>query len=73
MSPRYGFNAMENEHDDGPLEVEGEMEEPNFRCPGCELNNGTGRYCAACLDELRPADDPPGGYHPPSTNPEKTR
>lgn len=22
-----------------------------FRCPGCEINNGTGRLCLACLDD----------------------
>jgi hypothetical protein len=37
----------ELEYDD-----ERDYDEPNFRCPGCEMNNGTGRYCAACLEEM---------------------
>ena len=46
-------------------------EEPNFRCPGCEVNNGTGRYCQACQEEIGGAQDyrddtPKGGWHPPS-------
>jgi hypothetical protein len=44
-------------------------EEPNFRCPGCEVNNGTGRYCQECLaDEVdyRQDPEPRGGWHPPS-------
>jgi hypothetical protein len=25
-------------------------DEPNFRCPGCETNTGTGRYCDDCRE-----------------------
>jgi len=26
-------------------------DEPNFRCPGCEANPGTGRLCDDCRSE----------------------
>jgi hypothetical protein len=34
------------------IPYERDYDEPNFRCPGCEMNNGTGRYCPACLEEM---------------------